>query len=169
MDLRALKAPIVQAPLAGGASTPQLTAAVASAGGFGFLAAGYKTAEAVAANMRELRALTDAAFGVNVFAPPAPTPDRAAVAAYAASLATDADRYGTRAGEPRHDDDHFDAKLDLMSAERPAVVSFTFGCPEALVVTRLHEAGCDVWVTVTSPDEAELASAAGADALVVQG
>mgnify|MGYP001231145836 CR=1 FL=1 len=169
MDLRALKAPIVQAPLAGGASTPQLTAAVASAGGFGFLAAGYKTAEAVAGDIRELRALSDAPFGVNVFAPPATNVDPAAVAAYAASLATDARHYGTHTGEPRHDDDHFADKLELMVAERPAVVSFTFGCPEALVVTRLHEAGCDVWVTITSPDESELAAAAGADALVVQG
>ena len=36
--------PVVQAPLAGGPSTPELTAAVARAGGFGFLAAGYRIA-----------------------------------------------------------------------------------------------------------------------------
>ena len=39
-----LDVPIVQAPLAGGASTPELAAAVSGAGGLGFLAAGYKTA-----------------------------------------------------------------------------------------------------------------------------
>ena len=39
----ALRVPIVQAPLAGGASTPALTAAVVRAGGFGFVAAGYRT------------------------------------------------------------------------------------------------------------------------------
>src|SRR5690349_4118167 len=37
--------PIVQAPMAGGVSVPRLAAAVAEAGGLGFLAAGYKTAD----------------------------------------------------------------------------------------------------------------------------
>ena len=37
--------PIVQAPMAGGPSTPALTAAVADAGGYGFVAAGYLSAE----------------------------------------------------------------------------------------------------------------------------
>jgi NAD(P)H-dependent flavin oxidoreductase YrpB (nitropropane dioxygenase family) len=40
MVLAELKIPIVQAPLAGGASTPRLAAAVAEAGGLGFVAAG---------------------------------------------------------------------------------------------------------------------------------
>lgn len=35
--------PILQAPMAGGPSTPALTAAVSRAGGLGFLAAGYLT------------------------------------------------------------------------------------------------------------------------------
>src|SRR4029078_4881379 len=43
------------APLAGGPSTPALAAAVSEAGGVGFLAAGYKTAAAVQAELRELR------------------------------------------------------------------------------------------------------------------
>ena len=56
------------------------------------------------------------------------------------------------------------------AAERPpAVVSFTFGCPEEAVVTALREAGSEVWVTVTGPEEARLAQWAGATALVAQG
>ena len=49
--LDALEHPIVQAPLAGGASTPALAAAVSEAGGLGFLAAGYKSADAVRADV----------------------------------------------------------------------------------------------------------------------
>jgi nitronate monooxygenase len=171
VDLRRLAVPIVQAPLAGGASTPELTAAVASAGGFGFLAAGYKTAEALATDVATLRRLSDAPFGVNLFAPPAPesTADAGELSAYAERLAGEAAHYGVQAGEPRHDDDGYEAKLELMERERPAVVSFTFGCPDVEVLERLHASGSDVWVTVTSPDEAEQAAAAGADALVVQG
>ncbi|MEA2354883.1 MAG: nitronate monooxygenase [Solirubrobacteraceae bacterium] len=169
MNLHALREPIVQAPLAGGASTPRLAAAVSDAGGFGFLAAGYKSAATVAENIRELRSLSGEAFGVNIFAPPAAAIDDLALEAYAASLRDEADRYGVELGEPVSDDDDFTAKVELVARERVAVVSFTFGCPPPSVFARLHDAGCDVWVTVTNPDEALSAEAAGADALVVQG
>ena len=53
--------PVVGAPLAGGPSTPELAAAVSEAGGLGFLAAGYKTAAAVEAELERLQALTSAA------------------------------------------------------------------------------------------------------------
>jgi nitronate monooxygenase len=169
MDLGELREPIVQAPLAGGASTPRLAAAVNQAGGLGFLAAGYKPAEVVRRDIRELRSLTSEPFGVNIFAPPAPRVDGGALEHYAARLEAEADRYGVALGESRHDDDDFGAKLALVVAERVEVVSFTFGCPQGEVVARLQEAGCDVWVTVTNPDEAIQAQAAGANALVVQG
>ena len=57
----------------------------------------------------------------------------------------------------------------MLAAEPPAVVSFTFGCPQPDLVERLHDAGSEVWVTVTHPAEASQATDAGADALVVQG
>ena len=66
--LERLAIPIVGAPLAGGASTPALAAAVSGAGGLGFLAAGYKTPDAMSADIAALRALSAAPFGVNVFA-----------------------------------------------------------------------------------------------------
>jgi nitronate monooxygenase len=162
--LEQLELPIVQAPLAGGASTPALAAAVGEAGGLGFLAAGYKTADTVRADLETLRGLTARPFGLNVFAPPAHTPDDDAVRAYAARL-----RDEGRLGEPRHDDDDWEAKLALVKAERVPLVSFTFGSPDAAIVDELHAAGAEVWVTVTSPAEARIARDAGADALVVQG
>ena len=67
-----LQHPIVLAPLAGGASTPELTAAVSEAGGFGFLASGYLTVEALEERIARVRELTDAPFGVNLFVPGAP-------------------------------------------------------------------------------------------------
>jgi nitronate monooxygenase len=55
--------PIVQAPMAGGPSTPRLAAAVCNAGGLGFLAAGMKSIEAVRSDVEQTRALTQHAFG----------------------------------------------------------------------------------------------------------
>jgi nitronate monooxygenase len=162
--LEQLTMPIVQAPLAGGASTPVLAAAVSGAGGLGFLAAGYKRADAVRADVDALRERTARPFGVNVFAPPAGAADLDAVRTYAGRLCDEGEL-----GEPRRDDDDWEAKLALLDDARLPVVSFTFGCPDAAVVERVHAAGSEAWVTVTGPAEALLARDAGADALVVQG
>jgi nitronate monooxygenase len=168
-DLHTLELPIIQAPMAGGPSTPRLAAAVAQAGGMGFLAAGYKTVDAVARDIAELRGASGAPFGVNVFSPPEREAPADAVADYARTLAGDARRHGVSLGKPRCDDDAYEAKLELAMRERVAVVSFTFGCPAPETVATLHDNAISVWVTVTSPAEAALALGAGADALVAQG
>lgn len=159
---------VVAAPMAGGPSTVALAAAVGDAGGLGFLAAGYRTPDAVADEVARLREATAAPFGVNVFSPVAiGESDR--VAGYAELLAPRAAALGVALGEPVHGDDAHDAKVAVLAELRPAVVSFTFGFPPAGAIDALHAAGVPVWLTVTSPDEAQVATAAGADALVVQG
>ena len=168
MLLDALRVPIVQAPLAGGASTPALTAAVVGAGGFGFVAGGYRTPDALRDDIGAVRALTGEPFGVNLFVPGAPAVP-AGYERYVAGLAQEARRHGVALGEPRFEDDGWEAKLALLEADPVAAVSFTFGCPPGEVVQRLRAAGSEVWVTITDPDEASQAAAAGADALVAQG
>src|SRR4051812_35872611 len=108
--LERLELPIVQAPLAGGPSTPALAAAVSEAGGLGFLAAGYKTAAAVHEDLEALRALTGRPFGLNVFVPPAGAADDHAVRTYASTLCDESERTGVALGEPRRDDDGWEAK-----------------------------------------------------------
>ena len=157
------------APLAGGPSTPALGAAVSEAGALGFLAAGYRTAAELERELAETQALTTRPFGVNLFYPARDEVDEAAVAAYAERLSGEAARFGVAPGEPRWSDDDWEAKLELVARERPAVVSFTFGCAGREVVEPLRRAGTAVWCTVTSVAEAEAAAAAGVDALVVQG
>ncbi|HEU5265677.1 MAG TPA: nitronate monooxygenase [Jatrophihabitans sp.] len=169
--LDALTHPIVQAPMGGGPTTPALAAAVSGAGGLGFLAAGYQAQQAVHADLEELRSLLagEMPFGVNVFAPPGHGSGAGEVGAYAETLSAEAANSGVGLGVPRWDDDRYAEKLDLLCAERVPVVSFTFGCPSRADVDRLHRAGVAAWVTVTTADEAGVASAAGADALIVQG
>ena len=163
-----LAVPIVLAPLAGGPSTPELTAAVSNSGGFGFLAAGYLAAPALAERLERTRTLTDAPVGVNLFVPGTPAPPQT-LDGYAARLADDARQAGVELGAARFDDDDWAAKLELLITTPVAVVSFTFGCPEPEVIDRLHDADSEVWVTVSRPGEARFAVDAGADALVVQG
>jgi nitronate monooxygenase len=168
--LHELALPLVLAPMAGGPSTPALTAAVSGTGGLGFLAAGYLSAAALEEQLGAVRSLTDAPFGVNLFCPPGAPPDPAAVGAYVDRVLTAlAASAGVALGAPRHDDDGYDAKLDVLLAGRPGAVSFTFGCPTGTAVERLHDAGIEAWVTVTDAEEAAIAAAVGADVLVAQG
>jgi nitronate monooxygenase len=165
--LSELRIPVIAAPLAGGPSTPQLVAAVSGTGAFGFLAGGYRTADALAEQLDTTRSLTAAPFGVNLFVPgPESTVD---TWAYGERVRPDADRYGTEPGEPRWDDDHYPAKIDLLVQGRIPVVSFTFGLPRPDDVRRLHDVGTEVVVTVTTPEEARQAAESGADTLCVQG
>jgi nitronate monooxygenase len=161
--------PIVLAPMAGGPSTPELAAAVSNAGGLGFLAAGYLTAEALRDQIASARAKAAGPLGVNLFVPGFRRPTPGAVASYAAALAADATQAGVELGEARHDSDAWDAKLTLLLANPLAITSFTFGCPHPSVIKAVQGAGSEAWVTITTPAEAEQAAMAGADVLVVQG
>lgn len=169
LDLRDLGVPVVGAPMAGGPSTPALAAAVSEAGGLGFLAGGYKTADQVAAEVEAARAATSGPLGVNLFVVERYEPDAGALDAYRRSLEPEAARLGVELGEPRWDDDDWQAKLDLVYDVRPDVVSFTFGCPGPDVLRRLADRDVLSMVTVTSPAEATEAVARGAAALSVQG
>jgi nitronate monooxygenase len=157
-----LRRRIVVAPMAGGPTTAGLVIAAGRAGALGFLAAGYKTPEAMAAEITAMRAATPEPFGVNLFAPGEPYRDATALAGYLDTL-------GPGLGDASWDDDGFDGKIAALLADPPAVISFTFGCPPRGVIRALQDAGSAVAVTVTSPAEAGLAAEAGADALCVQG
>ncbi|MFG3099289.1 nitronate monooxygenase [Streptomyces sp. NPDC048182] len=162
--------PVVQAPMAGGVSVPALAAAVSEAGGLGFLAAGYKTADGMYQEIKQLRSLTSRPFGVGLFLPQPETADRAAVDVYAHQLAGEAAWYETEPGDPDSGrDDGFEPKLAVLLDHPVPVVSFHFGVPAREVVDALHRAGTFVLVTATTPDEARAVEAAGADAVVVQG
>lgn len=167
--LSELRQPIVQAPMAGGPSTVELAVAVCRAGGLGFLAAGYLTPDTLREQLTAMRGSSDQPFGVNLFLPTPPANDSALIESYLRELEPEAARQHAQLGQPRYSDDDWQAKLDVVVEHRPAVVSFTFGCPSRDVVERLHASGIAVWVTVTNADEAEQAQPIGADALVVQG
>ena len=156
--------------MAGGPGTPALAAAVSNAGGFGFLASGYVSAERLADDIAATRAATTGPLGVNLFVPQPSVADFYALDHYAEALDELAEHYGVEIGYPNFgDDDGFQQKLEVVADLRPEMVSFTFGAPSPDVMRWFGALGMLLFVTVTSAYEAGVALAAGADGLIVQG
>ncbi|MDR6685017.1 nitronate monooxygenase [Arthrobacter sp. 1088] len=165
--------PFIAAPMAGGTSTPALVQAVQAGGGLGFLAAGYKSPEAMAAEIAAARAM-GIRFGMNVFVPDtlqlSPSAGaRARLEAYRTELEAEGARYGVAIPALRFDDDDaWQDKIDALIADPVEFVSFVFGLPGRSVVKALQKAGTAVISTVTSVAEALAAAEEGPDALAVQ-
>ncbi|MER5866595.1 nitronate monooxygenase [Kitasatospora sp. NPDC002040] len=160
---------VVAAPMAGGASTPALVAAVNEGGGLGFLPAGYLSADALAARIGAVRQLTGRPFGVNLFVPDVPA-DRALVDAYRERLRPEAERHGVELPERiAPDRDDWDAKVEALLADPVPVLSYTFGLPSPAEAAAFRAVGTLQIGTVTTPAEARAATEAGMDALCVQG
>ncbi|MEZ0069932.1 nitronate monooxygenase [Streptacidiphilus sp. MAP12-20] len=173
-DHSSLTVPVVQAPMAGGPTTPELTAAVSTVGGLGMLAAGYRTAAEMLEQIARTRELTRRPFGVNLFVPARDVaPDLPALAAYRAELQPEALARGVNLPDPlpMDDTDDWDAKIEALLNLRVPIqaVSFTFGLPDAEVVAALHSTGACLIGTVTDESEAEATAATGLDVLFLQG
>jgi NAD(P)H-dependent flavin oxidoreductase YrpB (nitropropane dioxygenase family) len=160
--------PVVAAPMAGGPTTSSLVLAAASAGSLGFLAGGYLSAEALGEQIVAVRRHTSR-YGVNLFAPNPVPVDPEQYDEYRHRIGPEATRYGVELpAEPVEDDDAWHDKVALLVRMPVPVVSFTFGVPDAESVASLRAVGSRLVQTVTSVEEARLASGAGVDALAVQ-
>jgi NAD(P)H-dependent flavin oxidoreductase YrpB (nitropropane dioxygenase family) len=161
--------PVIAAPMAGGATTPELVVAAARAGSLGFLAGGYLQTTALAQQLSEVRS-AGVPFAVNLFPPGAVQVDEDAFRAYAREIEPEASALGVdlATGAPVQDDDSWQEKLALLLEQPPPLVSFTFAIPPAPDLRALQRAGSTVVQTVTSAREALAAADAGVDALMVQ-
>src|SRR5258707_15451062 len=79
--------PVIQGPMGGGPSTPELVAAVSNAGGLGSLGAAYLTPHQNSEAVRRVNALTHPPLYVNLFVRAVPTANAGAPAAMFAILA----------------------------------------------------------------------------------
>lgn len=167
-----LSVPLIQAPMAG-TSTPALAAAVSNAGALGSISIGAVDRAAAQAMIAATRAATDRPFNVNLFCHGPAVRDPVREAAWLARLSPLFARFG--AAPPPALDEAYpsvlddDALLDILVADRPAVVSFHFGLPHRRWIDRLHDAGATLFATATSLREARMVEEAGIDAIVAQG
>ncbi|NMM37653.1 MAG: nitronate monooxygenase [Glaciimonas sp.] len=162
--------PIIQAPMAGGATTPELVAAVSNAGALGSFAAATLSPAAIAESLQRVRALTGRPFNVNLFVLEEPHPNDAELASaqvrlnpFRASLGLPA------ASRPAKFCENNQAQIATLLALAPPVVSFTFGVLDAATVAQFRQQGSCVIGTATTVAEAKAWEAAGADAICIQG
>ena len=164
--------PIIQAPMAG-VATPALAAAVSNAGGLGSIGVGTVDAEAARGMIGSLRAATKRPFNVNLFCHPPAVADPAREQAWLSRLEPQFARFGarppSRLREPWRSFLADDAMLAMLLHERPAIVSFHFGIPDAARIAALHAAGIVLLASATSLADARSVAAAGIDAVVAQG
>jgi nitronate monooxygenase len=165
-----LRLPLIQAPMAGGSTTPELVAAVSNAGALGSLAAPLLSPAQILDQCARIRTLTNRPFCVNLFVlEPGPV-DQDVLASGIARLKPYTDELGLPApSAPAQYCQSVSAQLEAVLAVRPALASFTFGVLSAAAVTRLREAGIRVMGTATNVAEALAWQEAGADLVCAQG
>ena len=162
--------PVVQAPMGGGPSTPDLVAAVSNAGGLGSLGAPYLTPTQILEAIRKIRALTDRPFAVNLFAGAYQTTNAVDPASMLALLGEAHAALGLPPPVlPVLPPDPFEAQLAAVLEARPPIFSFTFGIPTPQDIARLRAHDIGIVGTATTVEEARLLQAAGVDGILAQG
>lgn len=176
-DVLGISAPVLQSGM-GGVAGPELVAAVCNAGGLGVLASLRLQPEQIRDGIRQVRALTDKPFGVNIW-----LHDDVRHAPDVDALADDTVR-GAQSVlnelRPRFDlpptlerppqpVDLVDAALEVMIDERIPVFSAAIGVPEASLVERFHAVDAAVVAMVATVEDGIAAVANGADVVVAQG
>lgn len=162
--------PIIQGPMAGGANTPAMVAAVSNAGGLGSFGASMLSLDTIRAQVVETRRLSSRPFMLNFFVQGVPSPSQQDVDRAAELLRPVWSSLGWPAlPMPAKWCEDFAAQFELLLELKPAVASFTFDILSAAQVKRLQDAGIFVIGTVTTVEEALAWQAAGADAVVASG
>lgn len=162
--------PLIQAPMAGGITTPELVAAVSNAGGLGSLGAGYMEPEAILRAIADIRQLTDRPFAVNLFVPEPVVEDAEQITRANRVLA----RYRQALELPERGPlattgPHYTEQLAVLLEESIEIISFTFGVPGAGEMETLQRLGITTIGTATHVLEGLLLEKAGLDAVVAQG
>jgi nitronate monooxygenase len=162
--------PVIQGPMAGGACTPELVAAVSNAGALGAFPCSLLSPSTIEEQVARIRTLTERPFMLNFFVQGKPAPSADEVSAAVELLRPVWESLGWQElPVPSKWCEDFAAQFETLINLRPAAVSFTFGILDSSQVERLHAAGILVIGTVTTVEEALAWQAIGADAVVASG
>ena len=167
-----IRVPIIQAPMAGGVTTPTLVAAVSAAGALGSFGFAYTQPEAMQRDAAQVRAITDAPFCVNFFVAKTTGPiDDAAQRDAIAAVAPYYAELGLDPPQPIRPPFAPDLAAQLAAAEeiRPAVLTFHLGEIDAATIAHLQARGITVGGGATCVAEARHLETIGVDFIVAQG
>lgn len=162
--------PIIQAPMAGGATTPELIAAVSNAGGLGSLGAGYLKADELRKLIKQIRELTDKSFAVNLFIPEKyhATREQIAKAEKAIHASSFELNYTINTTDTTYAPS-FDDQMAVIIDEKVPIFSYTFGLLPKSWRDKLKLLNVKLLGTATTLQEAKLLEHTGADMIVAQG
>lgn len=163
-----LRLPIVQAPMAGGATTPELVSAVSEAGALGFIGAGYSSREEIIAQAEAVRTKTGKPFGINLFVLTREQSTRL-TEPMPAWLTNAYHKRGLPLPKQSQALPLFDDQFEALLAIQPAVASFSFGILDDNQVRALKAKNIAIVGTANHADEAKHWEDMGADAVCVQG
>lgn len=162
--------PLIQAPMAGDATTPELIAAVCNAGGLGSLGAGYMQPAEIKRYIHNIRRLTDKPFAVNLFVPQAhhATPLQIESARDAVQTCCAELEFTLPMISPPYAAS-FEEQMQVLLAEDISIFSFTFGMPERVWIEKFKHKGVILIGTATTPAEAQALKENGIDIICLQG
>lgn len=167
-----LRLPLIQAPMAGGPSSPELVAAVSAAGALGSFGFAYTQPEEIKKQAAWVRGRTGGSFGINLFV--SAQPDSIDNAAQRGALEAVAGYYqelGLPAPEPVRAPYAPDLAAQLAAVEeiRPRVFTVHLGALPAERVKALRALGMVVGGSATCVSEAQALEALGFDFIIAQG
>lgn len=169
-QLLGIQYPIIQAPMAGGITTPALIAAVSNAGGLGSLGAGYMPPELLYEAIRDVKALTNRPFAVNLFVPEQHQVTFEQMKKAQNAIQASCHELGIHIDPvtaPYSPD--FAAQMDVILSEQVPVFSFVFGLLPSRWINLLKKNQTCIIGTATTLAEALLLQEQNIDALVFQG
>jgi nitronate monooxygenase len=166
-----LVGPLILAPMAGGASTPELAAAASNTGALGSLGGAYLNPVELEKVIRKTAQLTSRPFAVNLFAPVA-EPELKEKQIQAAVAATRSYRRDLGLPDPTLKPPYcprFEEQFAVILNERPAVFSFTFGVIDRQLLAECRKRDILTIGSATTLEEALTLEESGVDAIIAQG
>lgn len=162
--------PIILAPMAGAASTPELVAAVSNAGGLGSFGAGYMSAEKIRDTIKQIRTLTSKPFAINLFIPEQHHATTEAIQQACALIRKCSPELALELNplSPPFAPSFTD-QMQVVYEEQVPVLSFAFGTLDSDWITKLKNNGTKTIGTATWIKEAIALEKTGVDFVVAQG
>lgn len=171
-EMLGISMPIIQAPMAGGVTTPELVCAVSEAGALGSFGFAYTQPEKMQLESELVRERTQAPFNINLFAaselPGLPDADQRGALDAVKPFFDELKLAAPMPVRPPFAPD-LNAQLNAVETIRPAVFTAHLGDIDGERIAALRERGIRIGASATCVAEAKHLEALGVDFIIAQG